>query len=111
MQLVAVKNKFQVVIPYKLRASVRVKVGDFMEAKVVKGSVVLTPKKIVDDYSDMPNADDEYTPAQRKVLDAKLAEAVAEYRAGKSYGPFDTHKGMMDFLNKETKKLKTKNLT
>lgn len=99
MQLVAVKNKYQVVIPHKLRKSIKIKVGDFMEAKIERGSVILTPKKVID-YSDFPNADDEYTPAQRKRLDAELA--VAE--KGPFYGPFDTHAEMMNFLHKRAVK-------
>lgn len=106
MQLVAVKNKFQVVIPQNVRKLISIKVGDFMEAKAERGSVVLTPKKVIDDYSDMPNADDEYTPAQRKALDKELAEALADVRAGNTVGPFNTHKEMMDYLNRAVKKSK-----
>lgn len=94
MELVTVKNKFQVVIPNRLRQSIKIKVGDFMEAKVYRGSVVLTPKKVVD-YSDIPNADDEYTPQQRKKINAILAKPLADVRAGRVYGPYETTKEMI----------------
>jgi bifunctional DNA-binding transcriptional regulator/antitoxin component of YhaV-PrlF toxin-antitoxin module len=104
MELVTVKNKFQVVIPNKLRQRMKIKVGDFMEAKVEHGSVVFTPKKVVDDYSDMPNADDEYTPAQRRAIDKDLAKALADVKAGRVYGPFDTHDKMVKFLHEKAKR-------
>ena len=36
------------------------------------------------------SADDEYTPAQRRVIDARLAEAAEDMKAGRVYGPFAT---------------------
>ncbi len=103
MQLVAVKNKYQVVIPHKLRQSIKIKVGDFMEAKLERGSVVLTPKKVVD-YSDFPNADDEYTPRQRRILDRQLEKGLADVRAGRTAGPFDTADEMIAHMKGELKK-------
>lgn len=37
----------------------------------------------------MPNPDDEYTPAQRRAIDRGIAQSEKEYAEGKSYGPFD----------------------
>jgi hypothetical protein len=37
-----------------------------------------------------PNADDEYTPAQRRIIDARLDESEEELRKGRGYGPFNT---------------------
>jgi hypothetical protein len=42
-------------------------------------------------------ADDEYTPAERRVIDARLAEA----RKGPYYGPFKTAGEALTFLRKE----------
>ena len=33
---------------------------------------------------------DEYTRAQRCRIDAELAKSIADYKAGKSYGPFQS---------------------
>ena len=82
MELVAVKNKYQVVIPKRVRQSVAIKIGDFMEAKAEKGKIILTPKF---------------------VMDKDVAEGLADYRAGRVYGPFDTHKEMVAFLHKAAK--------
>jgi len=44
-----------------------------------------------------PGADDEYTPAQRRVIDARLAEA----RRGPYHGPFENVEEAIIFLRKE----------
>ena len=33
--------------------------------------------------------DDEYTPEQRRMIDARLAEGLADIKAGRTFGPFD----------------------
>ena len=35
-------------------------------------------------------APDEYTPAQRRLIDARIAEGLDDFRKGRFYGPFDT---------------------
>ena len=107
MELVAVKNKYQVVIPRKVRNGMKIKVGDFMEAKLVKGSVVLTPKKIID-YSDFPNADGEYTPGQRRAVNRGIALSEKEYKKGRFFGPFDSYNEFIASLHKESSKIVTK---
>lgn len=48
MPIVTVKNKYQVVIPQRLREQIEVQVGDLLEVEVDKGKFVFTPKSIVD---------------------------------------------------------------
>lgn len=48
MTLVTVKPKFQVTIPAKLRKSARLQEGDLLEATLVEGGILLTPKALVD---------------------------------------------------------------
>ena len=38
------------------------------------GKIVITPRLLID-RSQFPNADDEYTPAQRRIIDARLDKA------------------------------------
>jgi len=73
--------------------------GDFVEAKAEKGKIVLTPKTIVDR---------EYTPAQRRVIDARLAESLDQVKRGETYGPFKTHEEMTTFLHHQAKKAPAK---
>ena len=46
--LVTVKPKFQVTIPAKLRERVDLHEGDVMEASVVEGGILFSPKEVVD---------------------------------------------------------------
>ena len=62
--------------PPSVRRRAGIKVRDELEVKV-SGRVITTLPKL-------PNADAEYTPAQRRVIDARLDDA----EKGKTYGPF-----------------------
>jgi AbrB family looped-hinge helix DNA binding protein len=100
MAIVTVKNKFQVVIPRSVRNQIGVSVGDLLDARAERGRIVLKPKVVVDR--------DEYTPAQRRRIDAQLAKSLAEHKEGKSFGPFKTHQEMADFLHRQAKKSRTR---
>jgi hypothetical protein len=56
--------------------------GDLIEARAHRGRIVLTPKLIVNR---------EYTPAQRRVIDARLAKAEADIKAGRVSKAFSNH--------------------
>lgn len=79
-----VKNKFQVVIPLKVRQTLAVSVGDIFEANVEGGRITLTPKSVVD---------------------RGIAEGLADFRAGRVHGPFESAKALMKSLNAEAGKL------
>ncbi len=46
--------------------------------------------------------------AQRRVIDARLAESLEQVKRGDTYGPFDTHEEMTSFLHAEAKKARHK---
>lgn len=81
--LVKVQRKGQLTIPSRLRTQVGLSDGDYVEARAEHGRIVLIPHACP-----IRGADDEYTPAQRKVIDARLAEADEDVRHGRVYGPF-----------------------
>jgi bifunctional DNA-binding transcriptional regulator/antitoxin component of YhaV-PrlF toxin-antitoxin module len=89
------KNNTQLVVPPSIRKQAGMKVGDQVEFKVFGGIITIIPK--------LPSADDEYTPQQRKVIDARLAEA----KKGPHHGPFSTADAAIKFLNKEIAKRKS----
>jgi hypothetical protein len=64
--------------------------------------------KIVIDRSKFPTADGEYTPAQRRIVDARIAKSDEDIKLGRVYGPFDTHKEFMASLRREGAKLPAK---
>ena len=49
--------------------------------------------------SELPSADDEYTPAQRRVIDARLRQA----KKGPYHGPFETADEAIQFLRREVR--------
>ena len=69
-----------------------------MEATVLRGKIVLTPKSVVD-RSSFPNADDEYTLEQRRAIDAQLDEAAK----GPFFGPFDNVNEAIAHMKKQLK--------
>ena len=102
--IVKIHRKGQMTLPSRLRAALGVGEGDLVEAKVKGGKIVLTPTLVID-RSKFPTADDEYTPAQRKVIDARLAKADEDIKKGRLHGPFETHEELMAFLHDKTRKV------
>ena len=49
---------------------------------------------------------DEYTPRQRRIVDARLAEGLADIKAGRTHGPFDSADEMIAHMKAQTKKLR-----
>jgi AbrB family looped-hinge helix DNA binding protein len=82
MALVTVKNKFQVVIPQRVRDEVGVAVGDLLEARAEKGRIIFEPKSLID---------------------RGIAESLADFKAGRTFGPFRTHKEFLASLHKASK--------
>ena len=91
---VVVKAKDELVVPRSVRRLAGMKSGDRVEFKVSGGIINIIPE--------LPTADDEYTPAQRRAIDARLAEA----RKGPYYGPFKTADEAITFLHKEIRSRK-----
>jgi len=91
---VTVKSRTSLNVPPQIQRRAGIKVGDELEFRVSGGIINIIPK--------LPTADDEYTPAQRRVIDARLAEA----RKGPYYGPFETADDAIRFLHKEIRRRK-----
>lgn len=87
MALVSVKKKYQVVIPQKVREKIRLKVGDLLEASVERGKITFTPKAVVD---------------------RGIGESLEDFKVGRAYGPFETHRELVTSLHEETAKLRSK---
>jgi bifunctional DNA-binding transcriptional regulator/antitoxin component of YhaV-PrlF toxin-antitoxin module len=91
---VVIKDQKQLVVPPSVSRRAGIKVGDRLEFKVSGGIINIIPK--------VPSADDEYTPAQRRVIDAQLKEAAK----GPYYGPFETADSAIKFLRQGIRKRK-----
>jgi bifunctional DNA-binding transcriptional regulator/antitoxin component of YhaV-PrlF toxin-antitoxin module len=87
MALVSVKSRYQVVIPRDVREAVGVEVGDLLEAKVEAGKITFTPKS---------------------ALDRGVTESLADFAAGRSFGPFKTDKELLNSLHRESARARSK---
>jgi AbrB family looped-hinge helix DNA binding protein len=85
--LVSVNRKYQVVIPQKVREKIGLNVGDRLEARAEHGKITFTPKRVVDHG---------------------IAESLADFREGRTYGPFETHEELVSSLHNETAKPRSK---
>src|ERR1017187_7787985 len=90
---VTVKNKTPLVVPPSVRRRAGLKSGQEIEFKVSGGVISIHPK--------LPAADDDYTPEQRRIVDASLAKADADIEAGRVSKAYSDHGEFMADLNKE----------
>jgi len=100
--LVRIHRKGQMTLPSRLRAAIGIADGDLVEATVQRGKIVLTPKLVID-RSKFPNADNEYTPDQRRVIDARLKESEEDLKEGRTAGPFNSASEMIAHMKGELK--------
>ena len=82
MSIVRVQKKGQVTIPSGLRARIGIADGDFLEAEVDNGRIVLTPKSLID---------------------RRLARSLADFEEGRTLGPFDNASDAMRALRSQSK--------
>lgn len=67
MTIIKVKPKGQVTLPVAIRKELGLKVGDFVEVKSERGTVILKPKKVVD-------PDDVLTSEEARIVRRGLAQ-------------------------------------
>ena len=81
----------QVVIPKEICDELGLAEGDFVEVTRAEGKIIITPKNLVD-------MDEMLTPAQRAVIDERLAESLEDIKEGRIYGPFNSVDAMVRSL-------------
>ncbi len=91
----------QVVIPQDICEGLGLRIGDFVEVRQVKNTVVIKPKKLVD-------AEDVLAPAQKVLIDARIAEGLEDIKRGRVYGPFDSAEAMVRSLRRATSRKKVR---
>jgi len=85
-------------IPRRVRSAVGLVDGDLVEVRAVGKRIVIIPQLVID-RSKFPNADDEYTPEQRRIVNARLDKA----EKGPFHGPFKNGAGVAAFLKKRVR--------
>ena len=98
-----IQNKGQVTIPTHVREQAGLSKGDIVEFSYQRGKIVITPKLVID-RSQFPNADGDYTPAQRKVIDLEITKSLEDVNKGRTFGPFATADDMIASMKGELKK-------
>ena len=95
---VTVKNKTKtpLVVPPSVRRRAGHKNGQDLAFRVSGGVITILPK--------LRAADDEYTPEQRRIIDARLAEGLADIKAGRTFGPFSNADEMIAHMKTQLKK-------
>ena len=97
---VNLKKKPPVVVPPAALRRAGFKRGQDLHFKASGGLISILPKA--------PFADGEYTPAQRRMIDARLKKAIEEVKHGQTAGPFDSVDEMIASLKRELRKSGTK---
>jgi bifunctional DNA-binding transcriptional regulator/antitoxin component of YhaV-PrlF toxin-antitoxin module len=72
----------ELVVPPSVRRRAGIKAGDRLEFEAARGIITIRKSQELEDH--------EYTPAQRRIIDTRLAEAAEDVRRGRVYGPFTT---------------------
>ena len=105
--IVKIHRKGQMTLPTKLRRLAGITDGDLVQATFQHGKIVITPTLVIDRFQ-FPTADDEYTPAQRRVINARLQKADADIKAGRVSKAYSDHAEFIADLHKATVKLSGK---
>jgi AbrB family looped-hinge helix DNA binding protein len=90
-----IQNRGQVTIPTAVRRQAGLATGDLVNFVFRRGKIIITPKRVIN-RSKFPTADDEYTPEQRRFVDAGIVEG----RKGPFYGPFKNGGEIEAFMKK-----------
>jgi len=90
MDIVTVKNKFQIVIPQHVRERAHIEIGDLLEAGVENGKITFTPKSLIDRH---------------------LAEGLEDARKGRTHGPYASADAAIAALDARAKRQAKKRRT
>jgi len=93
---IIVNEKTRRLFPPSVRRQAGIRIGDELEIRVSGKIITILPR--------LPTADDEYTPEQRRIIDARLSKADEDIRKGRTYGPFNTADEMIASMKAELKK-------
>lgn len=84
------KERDPLIVPPSIRRRAGIKAGDRLEFKATRGVITIVSR------SQAPLADE--TPAQRRIIDAQLAEGLEDIRRGRVSRRFDTVDEMLASL-------------
>ena len=94
MSIITIKNKYQIVIPVKVRKKAGLSVGDFLKVRVEKkGEIIFSAQTVVD---------------REKLahLPKGIREGLEDVRMGRTYGPFNTADELVTSLKQNIKRVR-----
>jgi len=80
---ITLKAKAPLVVPPSVQRKARLKAGDQVEFRAAPGKITIVSKPPA-------TTDDEYTPEQRRIIEAQLAEGLEDIKQGRVSRRFDT---------------------
>ena len=83
-----------IVVPETVRRKAGLRPGEQLEFRVSGRAITILPKVV----------DDEYTPAERRAIDAQLRKSLDEVKQGQTAGPFATAEELIADLKARLKK-------
>lgn len=101
--IVKLQKKGQLTIPNQMRDQVGLAEGDYVQVISRGNKIILEPAQVM-----TRSAAAELTPAQKRALGARLAKGLADVKAGRLHGPFNTHREFVKFLHDQVAKTKAK---
>jgi len=87
---ITLKKKSPLVVPPSVQRKARLKAGDQVEFKAAPGKITIVSKPAAVPRTPASTTDDEYTPEQRRIIEAQLAEGLEDIREGRVSRRFDT---------------------
>lgn len=94
------KDQAPIIVPASFRRRAGIKPDQPLEFKASGGVITITAKPEV--------LDNEYTPAQRRKIDRSIAKGLADVKAGRIYGPFDSLAEMARSIEDEIRARRTR---
>ena len=88
---ITLKKKARLVVPPSIQRKARLRAGDQVEFKATPGMITIVSKP----PAAPPSTDDEYTPEQRRIIEAQIAEGLEDIRKGRVSPRFDTVEEML----------------
>ena len=88
---ITLKKKAPLVVPPGIQRKARLKAGDQVEFKATPGMITIVSKPPAAPAS----TEDEYTPEQRRIIEAQIAEGLEDIRKGRVSPRFDTVEEML----------------
>ena len=92
---VTLKNTRPLVVPPAIQRRAGLASADHVEFRAAGGVITITAKP--------PSADDEYTPEQRRIIDAGIAKGLEDFRKGRFHGPFASAKEASAYIERVAK--------